>query len=190
MATIASIQAKIATIITNALTKANLLRPTLQDMLNVSTSFYSANVPPSAANDNTQNYRPGSLGRSISAKRYYVNRDASTGTAVWDLITTDFEHEDIIVTEGGTTLLAATTASVYGTCGSIDEAFIKLNGGAYLGKTIDILVLGAATTGIGILNNSDAVQFSGEPFTTYLSVRMTCTNPDTNTWKPTQLSIK
>lgn len=86
MPTIANIAQRIALIITGGRSTANLVRPIMSDTLNVATAFYSAATDPGAANDNTQNYRPGSIGRNTTSGRYFICRDATVGAAVWDMI--------------------------------------------------------------------------------------------------------
>lgn len=189
MPTIANILSRIALVISGAKSEANLVRPILQDSLNVSTSFYSSTIIPDASADNTLNYRPGSLGVQTSSGRKFLCTNASTGAAVWERITIDSGHEDLTITDGSTTNLQGTTATVAATCGAIDEAFIAMPLSPYLGKTVDILILGSATTGVGIIKNGGGNLFSGEAFNNYFSIRMVCTDVATNTWKAVQLAF-
>ncbi len=190
MPTIANIAQRIALIITGANSTANLVRPILNDTLNVATAFYSGSVNPSAANDNTQNYRPGSFGYNTATQRYFICRDAATGAAVWELISTDSLYVNFSFASLSTTQFSERTAFARATAsGTIDEAFFELPDSPYLGKTVDIIVLGTVTTALNIANAAGANQFSIDPFSSYACIRMVCTNATTQTWAAVNLNF-
>jgi hypothetical protein len=190
MPTIANIAQRIALIITGGSSTANLVRPIMSDTLNVATAFYSAATNPGAANDNTQNYRPGSFGYNTATQRYYICRDASTGAAVWELISLDSLYVNFSFASLSTTQFSERTAFVRATAtGTIDEAIFELPDVPYLSKTVDIIILGTVTTAINIANAAGAAQFSIDPFTSYACVKMVCTNATTQTWSAVNLNF-
>lgn len=190
MPTIANIAQRIALIITGANSTANLVRPILNDTLNVATAFYSGATDPGAANDNTQNYRPGSFGYNTATQRYYICRNASTGAAVWELISLDSLYVNFSFASLSTTQFSERTAFARATAsGVIDEATFELPDLPYLGKSLDIIIFGNITTGINIGNAAGANQFSLDPFTTYACVKMVCTNATTQTWSAVNLNF-
>ena len=190
MPTTASILTAIGEIITGAKYKANQMRPLLENIFNVSTAFYSASTNPSSANDNTQNYRAGSFGYNTATQRYFICRSAATGAAVWELISLDSLYVNFSFASLSTTQFSERTAFARATAtGTIDEAVFELPDVPYLGKTVDIIILGTVTTNINIANAAGTNQFSIDPFTSYACVKMVCTNATTQTWAAVNLNF-
>lgn len=191
MPTSASILTAIGEIITGAKYKANQMRPLLENIFNVSSSFYSGATDPVTSNDNTQNFRVGSFGRNTSTGRYFICANAATGNAVWQNLNDDFAFNQATITDGSTTSIPARTA--YFTAngsGIIDEAIIKLPPPTYLGKTVEILVLGNVTTAITIVNEANIVQAVLDSFRTdFGCIKLVCTDVSSQTWKRTFISL-
>ncbi len=191
MPTSASILTAIGEIITGAKYKANQMRPLLQNIFNVSSSFYSGTSDPGSSNDNTQNYRIGSLGRNTNTGRYFVCVNANTGAAVWDNLNDDFLVSEATFADGSTTAIPLRTAYFRATAsGSIDEATFTLPNPTYVGKSVEIIVLGTLTTAITIVNGSAATQATLDPFTSLACVKLVCTDASAQTWKVVNLSFQ
>lgn len=151
MPTTASILTAIGQIITGAKYKANQMRPLLQNIFNVSSSFYTGNLNPGASNDNTQNYRAGSLGRNTANGRLFICRDATTGAAVWEQISKDFLVVNTAMTEGGTSTLGETTSQL-NLSGTVNDYTVTLPPNPYGGKEVCIKVIGTASGDFKVVN--------------------------------------
>lgn len=191
MPTSASILTAIGEIITGAKYKANQMRPLLQNIFNVSSSFYSGTSDPGSSNDNTQNYRIGSLGRNTNTGRYFICVNANTGAAVWDNLNDDFLVSTATFDDGSTTAIPLRTAYFKATASeSIDEATFTLPAPTYVGKEIEIMVLGTVTTSITIVNGIAATQATLDPFTSLACVKLVCTDAAAQTWVVVGLSFQ
>lgn len=191
MPTSASILTAIGEIITGAKYKANQMRPLLQDIFNVCSSFFSGTSNPGSSNDNTQNYRLGSLGRNTNTGRYFICANANTANAVWDNINNDFLYSTATFADGSTTVIPFKTAYFKATgSGSIDEATFKLPVPTYVGKTVEIYVSAVVTTGITIVNQSDATVTTLDSFgaNNIGCIKLVCTDAALQTWEVISLS--
>ena len=192
MPTSASILTAIGEIITGAKYKANQMRPLLQNIFNVSSSFYSGTSDPGSSNDNTQNYRIGSLGRNTNTGRYFICVNANTGAAVWDSLNDDFLVSEATFADGSTTIMPFRTAYfIATTSGSVDEAVFQLPLPSYAGKSVKILVLGAVTTGITVVNEAtSATQTTIDACTSFASIELICNNVTTQAWEVVAISFQ
>lgn len=151
MPTTASILTAIGQIITGAKYKANQMRPLLQNIFNVSSSFYVGNLNPGASNDNTQNFRAGSLGRNAANGRLFLCRDATTGAAVWQQISQDFLVVSTAMVEGGTSTLGETTSQL-NLSGTVNDYNVILPPNPYPGKPVTIKMTGTASGDFSVIN--------------------------------------
>lgn len=128
---------------------ANELRPLLSIVLGSIYSPFFNNTPnPSASNNQTQNYKTGSLGKNSSTGRYFVCSNATATTATWEQISLDKGYQ-AIVGIASTTYQVSSNTSIVSFSSNQNNVTINLPVAAnsYEGKVVRVYFSSPATLG-------------------------------------------
>lgn len=128
--------------------------------------MYMGVVPPGNTNDETDGFRPGSVGYDSSTQRYYICQVATLNNAVWTLIPSDSNFQVAAYTQPGQSVICGPNVSVVKCTNdnvSANQACkILLPSNPYQGKTV-IVYLYNSFIGFYIRNSAgvDVVGASG-----------------------------
>jgi hypothetical protein len=132
---------------------ANELRGLLSNIVgSLYSPFYSATSNPSTSNNQTQNYKTGSLGKNSSTGRYFVCSSATASTATWEQITNDKGYQ-AIGAQPSQVYQVSSNASIVSFSGSQNSVTIYLPTAAnsYQGKVVRIYFSSPAqSSGLGV----------------------------------------
>ena len=132
---------------------ADELRPLLSIVLgSIYSPFYSTTSNPSTLNNQTQNYKTGSLGKNSSTSRYFVCSNATATTATWEQISLDKGYQSISAVPSAAYQVSSNT-SIVNFSGSQSGVTVNLPTAAnsYQGKVVRINFSSPAqTSGSGV----------------------------------------
>ena len=115
--------------------------------------FYSATSNPSTSNNQTQNYKTGSLGKNSSTGRYFVCSSATASAATWEQISLDRGIQNVLYTSSGQSISISNNSSVVIYSGTQDNTTMNLpaSDSCYTGKRIKVFFSSPAqNTGLGV----------------------------------------
>ena len=132
---------------------ANELRGLLSNIVgSLYSPFYSATSNPSTSNNQTQNYKTGSLGKNSSTGRYFVCSSATASAATWEQISVDKEFFSISASNNQTYTIPnnASTVLYSGLQGGV-TVNLPTAANSYAGKKVKVFFTSpASNTGSGV----------------------------------------
>lgn len=120
---------------------ADELRPLLSIMLgSVYSPFYIGSSNPGSANNQTQNYKAGSLGKNSSTGRYFVCTSSNASSATWEQVSDDKQLQSIVSSVAGQTYTVSSNSAYVLFAGVQITTTINLPlaSSSYSGKTVKI----------------------------------------------------
>ena len=133
---------------------ADELRPLLSIVLgSIYGPFYSATSNPSTSNNQTQNYKTGSLGKNSSTGRYFVCSSATASAATWEQVSIDLGIQNVNYTSAGQSQSISNNRAVVIYSGTQDNTTVNLPAAdsCYTGKRIKVFFSSPAqNTGLGV----------------------------------------
>ena len=133
---------------------ANELRGLLSNIVgSLYSPFYSATSNPSTSNNQTQNYKTGSLGKNSSTGRYFVCSSATASAATWEQVSIDLGIQNVSYTTAGQSQSISNNRAVVIYSGTQDNTTMNLPAAdsCYIGKRIKVFFSSPAqNTGLGV----------------------------------------